>query len=145
MNSNNRGGAVLWIVVVVAVIVAAMYFTKGFTFNSKPNPNEITDQLRVFLSDRYDNCTNASVTDLENINVGPYNKDTYGGFPVYATYKVTCASGNSNSSTSPTVAVAVAKRDIFGRHLLFVPKFVNDIQNQVNDMAAQYWKDHPIK
>lgn len=141
-------------VFILIIILAAFYFTKGFSFNSEPTLAEVVPALRSYLMERTQkDCDgNVEVTVLTDVSIGKFEK-TFGneplnGWPVYASHQEVCdESGkkftyNGLNNSKDKVVTGWVRKNSLGRVEFFTPKFMlqmeKELESVINGMINKF-------
>lgn len=110
----------------------------GCSDKVKPSIVETAPWLRTYLiGEKAKSCGGTvNVDQLTLVRIGEY-EDKYGGWPVYATFAITCVEGSSfdtwtNEDTSSTNWISVVREKLSGGYECYVPELYRQRQNQLS-------------
>jgi len=118
----------------------------GCSDKVKPSIAEAEPGLRAFLiGEKGKSCAGTvNVDHLTIVRIGEY-EDKYAGWPVYATFAITCVEGSSfstwtNEDTSSTNWASIVRQKLSGGYECYVPELFrqreNDMSRQINQLPT---------
>ncbi|MEK6755653.1 MAG: hypothetical protein AABZ02_05830 [Bacteroidota bacterium] len=122
------------------VIGLSAYALTGCSEHKQPTVAEVEPALRTFLViEKGKSCAGSVAVDhLTITKIGGY-EEKYVGWPVYATFAVTCVEGSSfntwsNDDTSTTAFTSVVREKLGGGYECYIPEL---FRQRENPMARQ--------
>jgi hypothetical protein len=124
-------------VVRLAVVALGLIVLSGCSQDEKPTAQQVEPSLRAYLiGEKARNCGGRVTVDRLSItNIGDYD-DKMGGWPIYATFGVTCVEGSNFSTwnsddTSSTSMASVVRKKLSGEYECFMPEIFREKENQM--------------
>lgn len=121
------------------MLVLALCLTTmiGCSEDRKPTAAEVEPALKVYLiGEKARTCAGKVTVDRLSItSVGEYD-DNLGGWPVYATFGVTCVEGSSfstwsNDDPSNKTMASVVRKKLSGEYECFMPELFRQKESQL--------------
>jgi hypothetical protein len=118
----------------------------GCTGDTKPSTDEVEPALKAYLiAAKAKTCS--SRVDVERLavtDVGDFDK-RWGGWPVYATFSVTCYEGGNRSTwnsndPSDKVVASVVRRNAAGEYECFLPDMFREAEEQMKKQMENIMK-----
>jgi hypothetical protein len=118
----------------------------GCTGDTKPSTDEVEPALKAYLiAAKAKTCS--SRVDVERLavtDVGDFDK-RWGGWPVYATFSVTCYVGGNRSTwnsndPSDKVVASVVRRNAAGEYECFLPDMFREAEEQMKKQMENIMK-----
>ena len=122
---------------ILAVILTLTIFI-GCSEEQKPSTTEVEPLLKAYLiGEKARSCAGTVTVDRISVaRIGDYEQK-YGGWPVYATFGVTCVEGSSfsvwnNDDTSKTAIVSVVRQKLGGGYECYMPDIFREKDNALS-------------
>lgn len=120
-----------------ATLFVILFVVAGCSEETKPTPDDVQPALKAYLmAEKAKTCQGrVEVQRLTVTNVGDLDGQ-WGGWPVYATFSVTCYEGG-NSSTwesndpSDKAMAALVRKNAAGDYECFIPDMFRAAQEQI--------------
>jgi hypothetical protein len=130
----------------MVILSLFMWTFIGCSDDTKPTPDEVQPALKSYLlAEKAKTCNGrVEVERLTVTSVGEFDK-RWGGYPVYATFSVTCFDGgnrttwNSNDPSEKVMASLVRKNSA-GDYECFLPDMFRDAQDQLKKQMENMLK-----
>lgn len=126
-----------WIIRTMLVVFGFVLIS-GCSQDEKPTLQQAEPVLRAYLiGEKARSCGGGTVTvdRLSVTKVGEY-EDKMGGWPVYATFGVTCVDGSNfstwnNDDTSANAFASVIRKKLSGEYECFMPEIYRERESQM--------------
>jgi hypothetical protein len=114
--------------------------------DTKPTTDEVEPALKTYLlAEKARTCNGkVEVERLNVVGVGDFDKQ-WGGWPVYATFAVTCFEGGNRSTwesndPSDKVMTSLVRKNVAGDYECFMPDMFRDAQEQLKKQMENMMK-----
>ena len=128
------------------ILILFLMAGAGCSSETKPTTDEVEPALKVYLlAEKAKTCSgNVTVEHMTVTEVGDFEK-RFGGWPVYATFAVTCTEGmnkltwNSNDP-SEKVMTCVCRKSSTGEYECFKPDMFRAAEDQIKKQMENMMK-----
>jgi hypothetical protein len=129
------------------IVTLAFISLQGCQESTKPAPEEVVPALKIYLMTKKARTCSGTVTldRLMITNIGEFDKENE-GWPVYATFSVTCREVSKTTTwksndPSTNVITAYVRKSGSGEYECFIPERFRQAEEQMQKQMEESSKD----